>query len=183
MKIEQTNIEVKDPTYKNCYKIIMDFMIGDADGDEESVVFVTKDNPNIEEFLKCLEMCSKAFDETGMGGCDTFSDVPGYGKFFGDEDDDEEEEDDYEESDEDEYDEDEDVYDDAEEIQDRRIRADHPYQPDGMGIECSFEGYSITHFDGDGKEFAVDVTFTEDEKEEMRKKLKKAGYTVAKKWS
>ena len=189
MEIKIGKDEIVNPEYANCFKIEMDFMIGDADGDTSDTVFVSEDNKNLNDFLKCLEMCSKAFEVGGMGGCDTFSEVPGYGKFFADHYDDEEEEDEDEvyglSDDEDEDDDYEDDYDEETEfeIQTGSIHAQHPYQPDGSGIECSFEGYTITYFNSEGKEFPVEVIFTTKELEEMRKELKKAGYKVQKSWS
>jgi len=228
MEIKIGKKEIEQPVYKNCYKVHINYMIGDADGDDEDIVYIDKNNESFEDFIKCLEMCCRAFDVGGMGGMDTFKNVPGYKDFFGDSWDDDEEDEDEEDEDDDNYDEedeDDDNYDEEDEDDDSKddednedyeededededeyevmntddskeddedanfyvqkgkgIGADHPYQPDDYGIECSFEDYEITFFDSNSKEFPVKVNFTPEEKEEMRTKLNKAGYSVKKKW-
>lgn len=195
MEIKIGKKEIIAQTFKDCYKVQADFMIGDADGELEETIFIDKENKELGKFLEFLEMCNRAFEECGMGGDDSYSDVPGYSKFTDEYDEDSDEDEDSDNSDEDE-DEDEDENsdnldeDDSDEdygmldevIQKNGICINHPYQPDGSGMECSFEGYSITYFDSVGKEFPVEVTFTDEENEKMRQKMKKAGYEVKKKW-
>lgn len=180
MEIKIGKTEITAPAYKNCYKVYIEYMIGDA-GEEEETIYISEKNKAFEEFMKCLEMCCKAFDVSGQGGGDSYADVPGYSKFFGeiDEDDDDEDMGD-------------DVDDDEEEDEDdmtkyyiqsgKTIGADHPNEPGGWDSECGFVGYEVSYFDSFGKEFPVTIKFSKEEKEEMRTALEEAGYEVAKKW-
>jgi len=48
---------IKNETPKNCYKFVINFMFGDADGYDEVELEVDKDNPYLERFINFLERC------------------------------------------------------------------------------------------------------------------------------
>ena len=52
---------IENEISKNCYKFIISFMFGDADGYDEVELEVDKDNPYLERFINFLERC-KTFD-------------------------------------------------------------------------------------------------------------------------
>jgi len=158
MELSIKKKKIKQPIYKNCYKVHITYMIGDADGSDYDTLYIDENDKHLHRFVKCLHMCKMAFDHGGMGGYDTHTDVPDYNFFFNTE------------------------YSDIEHDEETNISANHPNQPDDYGIETSFEDYEITYFDENSNEFPVEVNFTQEEKEEMRLKLKKSGYSVAQKW-
>jgi hypothetical protein len=61
MKIEIGKPIEKEKNPKNCYKFVIGFMYGDADGYDDSEVEVSKDHPYLERFINFLERC-KTFD-------------------------------------------------------------------------------------------------------------------------
>lgn len=75
------NIVIKDkiipPVHKNEYKFAIEFMIGDADGEIERVVF-QKHDENLKPFIQFLQDCRK---HPFYGGCDGYEDVENYSLF------------------------------------------------------------------------------------------------------
>lgn len=137
---------------KNKYKVSVDFMFGDADGDatEEVLVDDNQDNKDeLERFIKCLIMCNAAYPH-GRGGYDNYNRVPDYDRYFSED-----------------WDEDQ---------PEPSIYCQHPWDPAGDGIQSSFSGFSITHFDESGIERQVEYSISRPEKEELTTKLKEAGF-------
>ena len=57
------------PKYSDVYKFNLSFMIGDADGYENVVLFVHPSNPHLERFINFFKDCAKAYPH-GRGGGD-----------------------------------------------------------------------------------------------------------------
>lgn len=131
---------LNQPKHKNQFKIVVNFMYGDADGYGEETLFVDKDDKNLERFLKFLNNCYKAYPG-GRGGCDDYDSetVEDYWLFCDD------------------YD-----YDMSEEEEKERnentISLDWQIEPNGFGNMASYDGYDITFFDENSIEHHVDVT-------------------------
>jgi len=49
------------PTYSDVYKFDLSFMIGDSDGYENRVFYVSPSNPYIERFFKFLKNCNTRY--------------------------------------------------------------------------------------------------------------------------
>lgn len=66
------NIKIGNPIKpeknpQNCYKFVIGFMFGDADGYDETEITVSKDHPYLERFIKFLDSC-EGFDADGDFG-------------------------------------------------------------------------------------------------------------------
>lgn len=67
---------------KNIYKFVIELMGGDGDATFYQKVFVEKDNPYLDRFLKFLENCEKEYSH-GKGGFDDYCMVEDYYLFVG----------------------------------------------------------------------------------------------------
>lgn len=115
---------------KNQYKIVLDFMIGDADGEDEIEIFCSKDNTSLERFLTFLDNCEDYYKESGKGGYEDYTGVKDYYVFCN-----------------------------GVQKKDPNLNEflfDWSYE--GMFGTCnSLEGYTITYFDENGVEHFVTV--------------------------
>ena len=73
---------VKKEIHTNEFKIEICFMYGDGDGAGSETVYVKKDNPYLERFIKFLHRCENAFPNgRGGGGRDEYDDIEDYWLF------------------------------------------------------------------------------------------------------
>ena len=132
----------KNPISK--FRIDIEFMYGDADGEGHEKLLISEDNPLISRYLKFLDKCKKLYKETGKGGYDDYTSVKDWYYFFKEDLDPE-------------YDEIP-VYKKGEEKWAEEFAFDWHTDPgsDGQCIS-SIEGYVVTHFDKNGVERKVTI--------------------------
>ena len=132
---------------KNSYKVIAEFMDGDADGfnTDELIVPISEleDENNMAEFeslLLTIERCNHAWPH-GKGGYDGYEDVEGYEKHIG---------------------------------WDATSPYSMEHVSGGYCDDCisSFDGWSLLYYDELGNEFPVSVTFNKDEKKSFEEAAK-----------
>lgn len=139
-------VPIEKEELKNCYKIHLNYMYGDADGYSDETFYVDEDYEYLEELITFLNSLSEAFPH-GMAGYDTYGvDNTEYYWLFA----------------EDYWLEDEDL--DEEEkakrekmLDNNSIVIDIPYERWNGGGHASFEGYEITYIDDVGNEFEVEI--------------------------
>ncbi len=138
----------------NKYKVNINFMFGDADGDtSEEILIDDKSTDELERLIKCLIMCNAAFPNGRGGGSEyDYDNVPDYDRYFKED-----------------YD-----YDDKEQDE-HEIYCEHPNDP-GSDYQSTFRGFSITHFDENGIEREVEYSISRSEKEELTRRLREAGF-------
>lgn len=130
--------KVKPEIHKKVYKFVIEFMEGDADGEDFQDVFVPEDYPQMERWLTFLDNCKKAYPH-GRGGDDDYNSeiVPDYWYFV--------------ESYEDDVTEEQEL-----EIEKRKFYIDWPSDPH-YGIQDSFQDYVVTYFDENGIEYECKI--------------------------
>jgi hypothetical protein len=118
------------------YLLIIETMIGDADGEDTVEVGCFQKN-ELHLLEEVIEVCDRMIDAYphGRGGDDDYNHVKGFNKWFT-----------------------EDCYDDEDEIKEIEHLApfDWSYRPDGNGIQNSIEGYKVIYLDN-GKEYKVEI--------------------------
>lgn len=122
---------IEQPKYENVYKIVIDFMYGDADGSGQTELFIDKDNKELPRFIKFLNDCEKV---PGLAGWDSIKNyVPDFKIFASD-------------INRPEHNEDlEDIY------------VEWHSDPTNDGGEARFDGYRITFFNEEGIEHRVTI--------------------------
>ena len=151
----------KQPT--KTYRITVNFMEGDADGEQtKSVDF--EDTPEeidaMKKFILALECCNAAYP-CGRGGYDEYNGLPEYDAFFSECVNPK----DYKKL----LDENKITENEEEFIQNWLMKTYNPLQicmdhpSDSNGISTSFDGYKIVYFDESGKFFPTEVKLAEDE--------------------
>lgn len=127
--------KVKKPQYKNQYKIVLNYMYGDADGDGTDEIYIDEDNEDTERFIEFLENWLKAY-KNGRGGSDDYSeDVVKDWDYFTDE---------------------EGTYDD-DNNRTKKIWVEYHKDPQTQDMWATLETYEITFFDANGDEYEVKV--------------------------
>ena len=151
MLIKKTT-PVAAPVFKNQFEINTEWMFGDADGDGEVILRVDDANERfLPEFFKFLERLEYAHSD-GKGGYDGYEWVPGATYFS-----------DWEFCDGPE----------EEEVETGGICLSYPHGGSDGEIP-SFEGYTIFHYDNDGVKRNVEVVFSPEEADELRKETNAA---------
>ena len=177
LKIKK-KVSKKDTNY---LRLDIEFMMGDADGDDTEVVKVKKEDydniPEVREFfhriIKCVAGCCEAY-QNGKGGYESYEAVKDYCLFF------EKEFEDYADAnldcDENEYEKamqefmaDRDAFD---KLSEKYFQVDlgfcgflnHPTNHDMYGVS-SFQSYSLTYVNENGNEQDVDIIYTKEEEE------------------
>lgn len=131
---------IKPESHKNEYKIVVNFMYGDADGHGSEIIFIDKDNSFLERFINFLDDCKKAYPN-GRGGYNNYNSdvVPDYWLFC----------DDY----------DKELTEEEEDLlKSVDFYLNWHYDPSGDGIMSTFNDYKITFFDEHGVEHKVIIT-------------------------
>jgi hypothetical protein len=139
IKIGKPVKPIKNPT--NTYKVVINFMQGDADGDSQEEVLIDKDDPYLDRFITFLKNCSK-FYPSGKGGYADYSEVKDYWLFCGGD-----------------FDEDlteEEIEFQEQELEKNVISFNWDRNLDMYGV-ASFESYVITYFNESGIEHKVTI--------------------------
>jgi hypothetical protein len=184
LEIKKKNKPKKKKT--NLYELVINYMEGDADGNQRTKIQVGEDdykNEDVQrifhELINTVECCNNAYPN-GRGGYDEYDSVPGYSKFFREEvEEDELFDDEIGNLEEAEY---EIAYKPLFEqyTKDRALIGkyfgtdwngfvDHP--SDSNYISTSFDGWDLVYYDSNGDQFPVNVKFTDEEKS-LHKKCK-----------
>lgn len=134
-----------EPKYKDCFVFEVEVMYGDADG--YGLLEVSgfkkdceKSKSHMEDLVKSLEGMRSAYPH-GRGGSDDYDHVEGFSKWFGGEISDEFRE----------------WYENLEEWEQKFYWNDWPYNPDGYGVQASFEEYKIFYYDETGNKYEVEL--------------------------
>ena len=140
-------VSKKNPKFK--YKIKIEFMYGDADGEGHEELLISEGNPLLERFLEFLDRCIAFYETSGMGGGDDYTGVSDWYFFFNDEYD--EEEADLEEKD-------KPVFEEGDKKWLEEFAFGWHTDPgtDGQNTS-SIENFTITYFDGSGIEHHVKI--------------------------
>jgi hypothetical protein len=129
------------PDYRDAFVVEVQVMYGDADGygDFEIGPFAKdKDDALLEDFVTLCKGMDAAYPH-GRGGDDNYNHVPGFNEWFDSENHLTEEE--WE----------------ALPQRQRDLGRDWPYDPQGDGVQASFEKYEVFYYDETGVKFDVKV--------------------------
>lgn len=157
-KIKKEIVEkrIETPTYK----LSIEFMFGDADGEETvDVMFDAEDEDEIasmKALILAIEICMVAYPSgRGGGGSDEFNHIPEYLAFFS------EEPEEY-------LDESGATLEEINAINPWDLHVDHPYD---VMCDCQsdFTSYSLEFLDGMGGTFEVEVSLSEEDKLKIKR--------------
>lgn len=154
------------------YKLEIEFMFGDADGEEfVSTIIDQTDIENAKSLILATACCCAAYPG-GRGGGDEYDGLPEYDAFFLE---------DF--ADPDNY-----VFvfneDDSNEIAQEKVNAyleslnpngygmEHPWDPTGGDMHATFRNYKLYFIDADGDKSNVKITFNEEELAEIERAKK-----------
>ena len=131
----------KSPKYRDCFVFKIKVMYGDADGYGEVIVSGFKKDCSeskvlMENLVNTLIRMENAYPH-GRGGYDTYDHDEGFIEWFGDEI--------------------FDGYDELSEFHKSLLDTSWPYDPDGYGIQSSYDSYKLSYYDNEGNEFDVKV--------------------------
>ena len=118
MKVKDVRITNKIPNIKEGYYIEVTFMFGDADGYTTNEIgpFSDFEKDEMLDALATIQRCIDEYSDSGRCGYDEYNHIEGFKKWFSDD------------------------------IDSAKQAIDMVYQPDGMGIQASFDDYTVYYY-------------------------------------
>lgn len=115
---------------KNGYYIEVEFMFGDADGytTKEMGPFSEEEKMELIDAVETIQRCIDEYADTGRGGLDDYDHIKGFDKWFSDE------------------------------IESPNQAISMVYEPNGCGIQASFDNYSVYYYDN-GEKYNCEIIF------------------------